>query len=257
MQLVSRYLVSNHIVVVLDDFVGKPVEYRKVYQRNITVARGIDNTITFEVKNSDHKPVSILNTYIPYVEVFTEDDVLLKTYTGTIKETSTPNYKGQFTITITDGDTLNTDGQYLKYTVYLKKSSDQTHTLTYADSQFGISGTIDLTGYAFPGPKDSKVVQTFINNISEAIDAEPQINSNEGLHTAVFYTTSYEGSLEIQGTLDSSTNTNSWFNIETFSVVNPTQPVYKNFNGVFKQIRFKVDPAVGNSGTIDKILVRN
>ena len=256
MQLVSRYLVSNKTVVVLDDFVGKPVEYRKLYQRNITVARGIDNTITFEVKNSDHKPVSILNTYTPYVEVFTEDDVLLKKYIGTIKETSTPLYKGQFTITISDGDTLNIDGQYLKYTVYLKLNSNQSHTLTYADSQFGIEGTIELTGNAFPGAKDSKVVDTFINNVSETVDGEPQINSNEGLHTAVFYTTNYTGDVEIQGTLDENTS-NAWFTIDTFSVATPAQPVYKNFNGVFSHIRFKHTPDVSNSGTLDKILVRN
>ena len=84
-------------MVVSDGFAGN-VEYRKVYQRNIKIAKGIDNVITFEIKNSDHKPVSILNTYTPYVEVFTEDDILLKRYIGTIKETSTPSYKGQFTI---------------------------------------------------------------------------------------------------------------------------------------------------------------
>lgn len=256
MQLVSRYLVSNSTVVVLDGFVGKSVEYRKVYQRNIKVARGIDNTITFEVKNSDHKPVSILGTYIPYVEVFTEDDVLLKRYLGTIKETSTPNYKGQFSITITDNDTLNTDGQYFKYTVYLQKSSDQSNVITYADSQFGIEGTIELTGNAFPAPKDSKLVETFVNNISSVVDAEPQINSNEGLHTAVFYTTNYSGSLTIEGTLDDTT-TNVWFEIDNFDVVNPTQPVYRNFNGVFRNLRFKYSNAAGNSGTLDKILVRN
>ena len=71
MQLVSRYLATNHSVVVSDGFAGK-TEYRKVYQRNIKIAKGIDNVITFEIKNSDHKPLSILNTYTPYVEVFTE-----------------------------------------------------------------------------------------------------------------------------------------------------------------------------------------
>ena len=112
MQLASTYLVSNKTVVVVDGFVAGQ-EYRKVYQRNITVAKGIDNLITFELKNSDHKPLSILNTYTPYVEVYTEDNTLLKKYMGTIKETSTPNYKGVFTINITDNDTLNIDGQYM------------------------------------------------------------------------------------------------------------------------------------------------
>ena len=83
MQLVPRYLVSNDTVVVSDDFSANK-EYNKVYQRNLKITKGIDNVITFEVKNSDQKPVSILNTYTPYVEIYTEDNVLLKKYIGTI-----------------------------------------------------------------------------------------------------------------------------------------------------------------------------
>lgn len=256
MQLVSRYLANNKTVVVLDDYTGKSVEYRKVYQRNLKVAKGIDNTVTFEIKNSDHKPISILGVYIPYVEIFTEDKVLLKSYAGTIKETSTPNYKGQFTVNISANDLLNLDGQYLSYTVYLKNSTTSANTLTYADDQFGITGTIELISEAFPGPIDSKVAETFVNNISEIVDAEPNINGNEALHTAVFYTTNYIGDIEIQGTLDDNT-TDVWFKIDGFSVTNPSQPIYKNFNGVFRNIRFKHTPDSTNTGTLDKILVRN
>lgn len=256
MQLVSRYLVSNHSVVIADGFTGTATEYRKVYQRNIKITKGIDNIITFEIKNSDHKPMSILNTYEPYVEVFTEDNVLLKKYTGTIKETTTPNYKGQFTINITDADTLNVDGQYLSYSVYLTKTSDHTNTITYADTQFGIKGTIELTDEAFPGPVDSKVIDTFNNSISEVVDAEPQINSNEGLHTAAVYSTNFEGKVTVQGTLDDNT-TNTWFDIATITMNRPTTPVHKNFNGVFSNLRFKYENDTGNTGTIDKILVRN
>lgn len=256
MQLVSRYLVQNHSVVVLDDFVGKPVEYRKVYQKNIKVAKGIDNVITFEVKNSDQKPVSILNTYTPYVEVFTENNVLLKKYLGTIKETATPNYKGQFTINIADGDTVNIDSQYLSYTVYLYKDNDQTNTITYADSQFGISGTIELTGNAFPGPIDSKVITTWVNNTSTVIDAQPEINSNTALHTIAIYSTDFAGTVTIQGTLDANDSI-SWFDISTETLATPATPYYANFNGVFSNIRFKYANDSGNTGTIDKILLRN
>lgn len=255
MQLVSRYLVSNRTVVVLDGFTGTNTEYRKVYQRNLKIAKGIDNTITFEIKNSDQKPVSILNMYTPYVEVFTEDDTLLKKYTGVIKETSTPNYKGQFTITISANDILNLEGQYLTYSVYLKDNT-QTNTITYADDQFGIRGVIELNGSAFPAPIDSVSVSTFVDNISSVVDAQPHINSNEALHTVAIYTTDYEGDITVEGTLGSS-NSTSWSTISTFNINNATQPVYHNFNGVFDYVRFKHTPASGNSGTIDKILVRN
>lgn len=254
MQLVTRYLVSNRTTVVLDGSVGR-TEYRKLYQRNIMIAKGIDNIITFEIKNHDQKPLSILNTYTPYVEIFTEDNVLLKRYLGTIKETST-TFKGQFTINVEDNDTLDIDGQYLSYTVYLYKNSDNTNTLTYADSQYRIRGVIELTDEAFPGPVDSKTTNTFVNKISSTIDAQPEINSNTALHTAVFYTTGYKGTVTIQGTLDDNT-TNSWFDISTVTINNATTPVHENFNGVFSHLRFKYENDTGNTGTLDKILVRN
>ena len=77
MQLVPRYLVSNNTVVVSDDF-AENKEFRKVYQRNIKITKGIDNTITLEVKNIDQKPGSILNTYTPYVEILSENNVFFK-----------------------------------------------------------------------------------------------------------------------------------------------------------------------------------
>ena len=255
MQLASTYLVSNKTVVVVDGFVAGQ-EYRKVYQRNITVAKGIDNLITFELKNSDHKPLSILNTYTPYVEVYTEDNTLLKKYMGTIKETSTPNYKGVFTINITDNDTLNIDGQYMSYTVYLEKASDNSNVLTYADTQFGVRGIIELTDEAFPGPIASKATTTFMNNISSTFNGQPEINSNTALHTAVFYTTTYKGDVVVQGTLDD-VAASTWFDIDTVTMSTPTTPTYVNFNGVFSHVRFKRVDDSTNTGSIDKILLRN
>ena len=255
MQLVPRYLVTNRTVVVSDD-TGNQTEYNKVYQRNIKIAKGIDNIIRFEIKNHDQKPLSILNTYTPYVEVFTEDNIMLKKYIGTIKETSTPSYKGQFEINITSSDTLNLNAQYLTYTVYLRNTSNS-DTLTYADSQYGVPGTIELTNEAFPGAIDSKTVSTFINSISSVVDAQPDINSNNALHTAAIYSTGFAGTVKVQGTLDDST-TNSWFDIDTITFTgSETQPKPSNFNGVFSYIRFAVANDSGNSGTIDKILVRN
>ena len=180
---------------------------------------------------------------------------MFKRYEGTIKENTTPNFKGQFTINIKDGDTLNLDAQYLSYTVYLT-DTNQANTLTYADTQYGITGTIELTNEAFPGAINSKEVTNFVDKISTVIDGEPHINSNTALHTAAIYSTDFDGTVTVQGTLDAN-NTNSWFDISTETLTNPSTPHYVNFNGVFSNIRFKFDNTSGNSGTIDKILVRN
>ena len=74
MQLTYRYLATNKSVLIAD-LTNNITEYRPVYARNMTVYRGIDNVLTFEIKNPDQKPVSILNTYKPcQALVQTNDD---------------------------------------------------------------------------------------------------------------------------------------------------------------------------------------
>ena len=73
MQLTYRYLATNKSVLIAD-LTNNITEYRPVYARNMTVYRGIDNVLTFEIKNPDQKPVSILNTYKPYFVMFDENN---------------------------------------------------------------------------------------------------------------------------------------------------------------------------------------
>jgi len=256
MQLTPRYLVANHNVLIIDEFVTN-TEYNKVYQRNLKVNRGIDNTLTFEIKNADHKPVSILSTYTPYLHLFDEDGNIVKEYTGTIKETSTPNFKGQFTVTITDNDLLNYKSQYMSFTVYLTKTSDSTNAITYADTQFGVKGTIEVVGSAFPGAKDSTNINTFLDSISSVAESHPEQNANEALHTAAIYSTGFAGTVTIQATLSGSSDTSNWADLGTVTLSSPTAPIPYSFNGVFNYVRFKFANDSGNSGTIDKILYRN
>jgi len=259
MQLTSRYLATNKTVLVLDDWAGTLTEYRKVYNRQLKIIKGIDNVLTFEIKNQDQKPISILNTYTAHFQAFDESNTLVLEKIGTIKETTTPNYKGQFTITVSDNDTLNLDGQYLTYFVYLVDSNDN-DIVTYADAQFGAKGTIELDSGTLPGPKKSYSISQFTETssevfVSESIEAEPALNGNEALHTTAIYTTGYTGDVTIQATLENLVDSNTnWVDVSTATLTNPTEPTYINFNGVFSWIRIKHEPV---AGTIDKVLVRN
>jgi len=259
MQLTSRYLATNKTVLVLDEWAGTLTEYRKVYNRQLKIIKGIDNVLTFEIKNQDQKPVSILNTYTAKFKAFDESNTCVLEKTGTIKETSTPNYKGQFTVTISDNDTLNLDGQYLTYFVYLVDSNSN-DVITYADAQFGAKGTIELDTGTLPGPKESYSISQFTETssevyTSESVQAEPALNGNEALHTTAIYTTGYTGDVTIQATLENLVDSNTnWVDVSTATLTNPTEPTYINFNGVFSWIRIKHEPV---AGTIDKVLVRN
>ena len=73
MQLIPRYLYNNKMVLV-SNLAGANTEFKQVYTRNIKLHRGIDNTILFEIKNADQKPLSILNTYTPKFTMFDENN---------------------------------------------------------------------------------------------------------------------------------------------------------------------------------------
>ena len=261
MQLVPKYLLNNSVSLTAN-LAGQITEYRAVYQRNINVVRGIDNTIQFNVLNADQKPVSILNTYTPKFKLFDENNRLIAEKDGAILETSTPSKVGHFTITISENDLLNVKSQYLHYSVYLQKNSDNTKTILHSGTNFVNKGIIHLSTEEFPGPLDSYSISTFTEEnpqsgvfLSETISAEPAINGNAALHTIAYYLDSAVGDIIIQGTLDNQPNSSTfWSDINTYTASSGDTIKYVNFNGVFSHLRVK---HTLNSGSITKILVRN
>ena len=107
MQLTPRYLVNDKTNLVADLATGIITEYRQVYAKNLKIYRGIDNVLTFEIKNNDQKPVSILNVYTPKLVAYDENNTEVLNKTGTIIETSTPSKEGQFTVSVTANDVAN------------------------------------------------------------------------------------------------------------------------------------------------------
>ena len=265
MQLIYRYLVNNKVLLTAD-LAGEITEYKSVYQRNIKIYRGIDNLITFQINNADQKPISIDTEYTPTFYMYDENNTLVVTKQGTIIETqdsSVYTNKGQFTVTISENDLLDLKAQYLSSTVWMTNNTDQSKSLTYANSHFENKGIIYLDHTAFPGPMNSYSVTTFAETgigtdifISETISGQPSINGNSALHTAAIYNTDATATVTIQGTLDNQvSNSTSWADITAISLTDSDTIKYANFNGVFNHIRFKYQ--LTNSGSLNKILVRN
>ena len=261
MQLIPRYLVNNRTTIIANE-AGFITEYRPVYQRQITVYSGIDNQLQFRVLNADQKPVNI-NSYTPKFVAFDENNKMVIEHDGSINSLDDSSAtRGLFTITITENDLLNVKSQYLKYNVYLVDASNS-KVLTYTSSYFDGCGTIFVDPCQMPGPVDSYSVEAFTKYnfntdlwLSETISAEPAINGNEALHTAVVYTNGYAGDIVIQATLENQVDEGTkWADVDTLTLTGAeTEPTPINFTGVFNHLRFKAD---ANPETISKILVRN
>jgi hypothetical protein len=256
MKLIPRYLVNNRTMLVCNE-AGLTTEYVKVYQRDLPVYKGISNTLEFQLKNADHKPMNLAGKTMKF-NAYDENNRLVIQHDGVVLVAN----KGLFKIVITENDTLNLKQQYLKYNIYSVDTNNDTQ-LTYADEQSNASGTIYLSADAFPAPTATYSITTFSEAASEGVwyseslTAEPAINGNEALHTAVVYTDSYVGDVVVQATLENQvTGTTEWADIATLNfTLSSIEPTPVNFNGVFTHLRFQTsaDPA----DTITKILVRN
>lgn len=269
MQLTPRYLVNNRTTIVANE-AGFITEYRPVYQRNLIVYKGIDNTLEFRVLNADQKPIDLtqyLSSLIDDVEIrfiaFDENMNQVLDYAGEpiIGNDSAP-VRGLFKVVVKENDLLNLKEQYLSYNIYLVNSNNE-KILTYTDTHFGNNGIIYISGEAFPGPRSNYQVSSFTEDDgiwnSETITAQPALNGNEALHTAVFYTDGYSGDITVQATLENEIDGSStvhWADLQTITLTgSETEPTPVNFNGVFSYLRFVA--AANPANTISKILVRN
>lgn len=160
MQKISSYLYPNRIEV-LTDMAGFNVEYTNVYQRNVKIYNGIDNTIEFDIKNADQKRIDLATISLIQMNVMDASGNELPNSPYTV----TPNLatRGIASVLIPAGDLVDLDPQYLRYSLTgIKDSSD---ILFYCDSRFGAVGTIELVGSAMPITRKDRVYDTFTAEI--------------------------------------------------------------------------------------------
>jgi hypothetical protein len=256
MTITPRYLVNDRTLLVSNE-TGFLTEYRPVYQKNLSVYKGIDNSLEFQLLNADQKPV-VLTGKTPKFVAFDENKNLVIQHDGTI----TNSNKGIFTVTVSENDTLSIKQQYLSYNVYVVDDTTNSKTLTYADEQLNATGTIYVSAQAFPGPNATYSVGFPLLQVNDVwqsghVPAEAAINGNEALHTAVIYTSGYIGTVTIQATLDEQpTNNSAWAEVITLTFDGTeTEPTPVNFNGVYSNLRFETN--TNPADTITAILVRN
>ena len=266
MQTVSRYLLDQLVIAYINGYHGRN---SKVYDRRLTLHRGVNNPITFTFKNEDQKAQDITSKTYEFNIIDTESKKAVLTKTLTILDDgSTVSTKGDASCTITEGDLLPLEAKFYNFSVKEVKS-DGSREVTYADTGYAAAGTIELLNGAYPEFVASTEVASFTSaqgplaNTSGSIDARPGINNNKALHTIAVYTKNFSGSMRVQGTMSSTPSSSDWFDITmdgeanaTNTFTNSTTVTNYNFTGVYHNIRFTWGNDAGNTGLIDKILYR-
>jgi hypothetical protein len=259
MQTVSRYLLTNLVIAYINGYHGRN---SKVYDRRLTIHRGVSNPITFTFKNEDQKAQDITAKTFEFNVIDTESkkSVLTKTLT-ILDDGSTVSTKGDASCTITEGDLLPLDAKFYNYSVR-EVASDNTRTVTYSDTGYAAAGSIEILDGAYPQLVPSTAITLFngtsgpLQYTSGAIDGKPGINNNKALHTIAVYPQGFSGKLIVQGTMASSPDSADFFDITSTTFSSADDVSTLNFTGVYHSIRFSWDNDSGNTGKIDKILYR-
>ena len=265
MQTVSRYLLSQLVIANVSGFHGRN---SKVYDRRLTLHRGVSNPVSFTFKNEDQKAQDITAKTYEFNMIDSESKKAVITKTLTILDDgSTVSTKGDASCTITEGDLLPLDAKFYNFSVREVKS-DNSREITYADTGYAAAGTVELLDGAYPEFLPSTNVSTFTTGgplayVSGNIDARPGINNNKALHTIAVYTKNFSGALRVQATMSASPSDSDFFDITmedagapANSFTDSTTVTNFNFTGVYHSVRFAWGNDTDNTGVIDKILYR-
>ena len=178
MQTVQRYLINNLVIAYISGYHGGNT---KVYDRRLTLHRGVSNPITFTFKNEDQKAQDITaKTYeLNVIDTESKKSVITKTLT-ILDDGSTVSTKGDASTTITEGDLLPLDSKFYNFAVREVKA-DGSREVTYADTGYSAAGTIELLDGAYPEFTASTSITNFtvtadaksLAKLSSTIDARP------------------------------------------------------------------------------------
>ncbi len=261
MQFNPVYLYTNKLDVftALSDS-WSTERYRKVYNRNLKIFRGVDNRIDIQVRNSDQKASNITGSVLVFnlIAQDTQDLVLQKDFSDMDAVT------GKVTVTLTANELLDLNTGFYNYSIVkeVRTSIDSTdYKITsriplYVDSQYGATATLEISGDVYGGVTESRVIDSFSYTnpqtqgeatpaawySSEIIDAKPSTQNAVPLHTFQFYSNNYTGTVLIQANLDNQGATpreTKWF---TVSTVDLTTEKYKNITGKYNWFRIRHTP---------------
>jgi hypothetical protein len=277
MQILPIYLYANKLDVTLDlDSTIRGVN-QVMYQRDLTIQKGIKNQVRIQFKNSDQKRISVSTTQTFVFSMFDAINQRLIIEKPLDVLTETTSTKGIAVLTLTESDTLDLDKSSYTYSVKLL-DTDGSFVPAYSNTYYSVNGTIHLANDSFPVLKDSTSITSLLptyNSITHLYEhksgniyAYPEYNGNTALHTVAAYMTAYKGSVLIQATLDNNpTGDSSYYTINTKAYTGFTGVDYTNFNGVFTYIRIVYIPASASTGSInndpsffgsfDKVLYRS
>lgn len=258
---VQTFLYKN--IIDLTFLEGKRINV-PMFRKSIKLFKGIGNTISFEVKNADRKPVKIFDGSIRFF-IFNEetDEVMLDKYVVIDDE-----IKGKYHVRVEAGEMLNWDAGYYRFSAIYTDFECVEHVL-FTDLVENGTGQVEVIDSAFPKaiPAVEVLPDNFIQRndyfVTGRYEGDAKQNYRDGLHTIAIYLNEFSGKIWVQGSLEEyPTQEDQFFDIPLtvdryVEVTDSSELLDFNFEGNYIWVRFKYQPDISNTGTIDKILYKH
>jgi hypothetical protein len=277
MQKIQFYLVPNRITVTTD-MAGFTTEFRQVYTRTIKLYKGIDNTIEFEIRNSDQRRQDVGGATITAM-FFDFDRKKLFEVEGAMAQDMSGNYLvGTMSVVIPAETIAKIDPQQLGVAVKMTKNA--VDYPLYSDSQFGLVATCDLLNGYNEAPDFTDVLTVFnyefdanayfseIGQFGTRINEDYEDAPTRSITCEIYPKTGFNGDVMIYATANKSNAGDvKWTLMDTVAVNAATwDPVDDAVvvSGEYNYVRFKykkyvepVQPFHTLTGNLDKIIIRN
>ena len=255
MQTISVYLYPNQVQVYTNSFAEPLSErYRRVYNHNLKVHRGVDNKLDFRVMNSDQKKTNIGTASVVFSLIGKETQELILKKDCIIQDST----EGILYTILSQSELMDIQPGFYQYSLYAETrtvNADDTYTVIskkplYMDSQYGALSTIEIHGDVSGEPIDSTAVTKFAEHgvytenhyyISELINASPQLTVPQSWHTFQFQMSNYTGNIVIEGSQSTGGSPHVWAAIIDFDLAEQNSH-YENVQGKYNWFRIKHTP---------------
>jgi len=233
--------------------------YGPTHARNLIAYKGLNSDIEFFVKDTDRKPQSLHN------KIYTATVLDRTSKSSVLTKTLVPvDYdNGQLILKLDHNETDALDARLYDLTV--------TYTMTDVAGSYGgnsdqnsrITFALEIKDGAVPQLRPSETVSSFPPNGDDRVGGRmtgPVLNnSKSGLNTIQVHLTNYTGTYKIQATLSLQPTDADFFDItaQSYTVSSNTAVDYHTFIGMYTYVRVVHTPAVGNAGTLDKVVYRS
>lgn len=253
MQKCPIYLYTNSITLLLD-LDQNTRTHNRMYQHELKIQKGLRNRVQLQFKNSDQKLVNVSTATFVFSMFDENNQRVIVSKNLEILDQGTTSTRGLAQLTLNETDTLDLDTGYYKFSVS-RYTSDGSYEPTYSNTYYGVSGTMELRQdtYATLQPSTEVTAATFEAGVvynadmaaqryefySGQLQAHPEFNNGQALHTMAFYLNNFKGTIKIQATQENSPG--QFGNYVTLTTLTyPTKTtgvVYQNFQGVWSYVR--------------------